>query len=771
MTLETLQEILVKAPTNVAARSALTVLVDLALDTDFDAIRNLSQALASELGYDPHSKGFLQAHSIDEFLNATDIPPLLRIYAFGFWPHKLLNTPALSKHLGDALMREDGFRSFQLLVHREAPVQHELLKGYILGAFIKMLNSNIMSSLISSGSMLHILDEIRAKCRVVPGTNADTDFNFGRELILRSSSLSSFFGVVFHEFGHHIFDRARQGVQCSDAFPSPDACAEVVGKLPALLEGAVHLKGKQIAPGDPRAYRISTGVTLLCTYAEMAAGPYTHLSIMNSAGPIELLQGAAWAYFILSAIGTDLTQAAAAYSARGVFHFGFLGCGPDAAVLRERIQALNLIQLLSGLKAGSAQWLDELARTSRMGQSESDVPTTLGVMPRQAKFYGPQPQVTWNDLRACQQLRADPSATREVSGEIKNDLLCLAVRCGDPAVVRNLLATGASARARLPNGYGCVNSVGHSLCVIHDQSGKSYYGPSATNLLEVIASLAAAGLDLDEPLDAEGNTLLHGAAGRNVELTKFFLSHGTMVDTANAEGRTPLFEAISYGPLSTVQALLDAGGDPKNRDNSGTTPLHCAVERGDEKMVALLLQRGAPVDAATSDGQTALMLAAIHGQAGVVKLLLENGADAEAANSRGLTAIHFAVSSSREEGRLAILEALLATGADVDEEANDGSTPLMLAASAGSVETVNFLLTRKANINATDTHGNTALILALKSYAGSQREIIQELLSCGSNPLHVNAAGESPQTLTQSDSRKEINQLLTEAAKKIETTL
>jgi ankyrin repeat protein len=764
---ETLQEILVKAPTAMAARSALTVLVGLAQDTDFDALRSLSQALASELGYDPDTNGVRRAQSIDEFLNAPDIPPVLRIYGAGFWPQRLLNTPALSKQLGDVLMCEDGFRGFQLLVQREAPVQHELLKAYILGAFVNMLNSNVMSGLVSSGGLLHILDQIRAQGRVVPGTNADASFNFGRELILRAPRLSSFYSVVYHELGHHVLEAARGGFQSGNPFPSPEAGAEVAGQLPILLERARQLKGKPIAPGDPRRYQTSTGVTLLCTYAEMAGGPYTQLSVMNSAGPIELRPGAAWGYFILSLIGADVTHTAAAYSPRGVFHFGFPGHGLETAVLRQRLQALDLPQLLPALEAGSSQWLDELARTSRMGQTETDVPTLLGVLPRQAKFYGLHPKIVWNDLQVCQQLREDPRKAVEAPDEIKNGLLGLAVRCGDPAAVRNLLAAGASARARLPDGFGCINQLGHSLCVVHDQNGKSYYGPTAASLLEVIAVLTSAGLNLNEPSDAAGNTLLHGAAGRNVELTQFFLSQGAKVDTANLEGRTPLFEAVAYGPLPAVQALLDAGAEVARKDNRGTTPLHRAVERGEEQTVLVLLRRGAPVDAPASDGQTALMLAAILGQAGLVKLLLENGACVEAANSLGQTALHFAVSSFSQEAQPALMEALLGAGADIDEEANDGTTVLMLAASRGNVDSVEFLLARQPNLNATDTDGNTALILALKSSAGTRADFIRKLLSHGADPLHANATGETPQTLTQDESHKAVNRIITEAAGKV----
>ena len=55
-----------------------------------------------------------------------------------------------------------------------------------------------------------------------------------------------------------------------------------------------------------------------------------------------------------------------------------------------------------------------------------------------------------------------------------------------------------------------------------------YHGPSLAGLLEVIKILAAAGLDLNEPLNAEKNTLLHLAAGKSVEATQFLLECGAL---------------------------------------------------------------------------------------------------------------------------------------------------------------------------------------------------------------------------------------------------
>jgi ankyrin repeat protein len=62
-------------------------------------------------------------------------------------------------------------------------------------------------------------------------------------------------------------------------------------------------------------------------------------------------------------------------------------------------------------------------------------------------------------------------------------------------------------------------------------------------------------------------------------------------------------------------------------DAEGQTPLHDAVKARDAETASHLLRRGAPVEAAAPDGSTALHLAAACGDVGLVTLLLEHGAD------------------------------------------------------------------------------------------------------------------------------------------------
>ena len=75
---------------------------------------------------------------------------------------------------------------------------------------------------------------------------------------------------------------------------------------------------------------------------------------------------------------------------------------------------------------------------------------------------------------------------------------------------------------------------------------------------------------------------------------------------------------------------------------------------------------------------------------------------------KGATPLHFAVAG----GHKAVVEYLLSKKADVNAKKNDGVTPLHVAASLGKLEIAKLLIAKGANKDATDSKGRTPLTLA-----------------------------------------------------------
>jgi len=69
---------------------------------------------------------------------------------------------------------------------------------------------------------------------------------------------------------------------------------------------------------------------------------------------------------------------------------------------------------------------------------------------------------------------------------------------------------------------------------------------------------------------------------------------------------------------------------------------------------------------------------------------------------------------------------LLDAGADVNAKDAEDTTPLMRAAEEGTVETVEALLARGADINATNNDGQTALGVAKEAYSDFVVDLLRQ---------------------------------------------
>lgn len=191
----------------------------------------------------------------------------------------------------------------------------------------------------------------------------------------------------------------------------------------------------------------------------------------------------------------------------------------------------------------------------------------------------------------------------------------------------------------------------------------------------------------------------------------------------------PLGAAVHGGHVDVCRVLLDAGADV-NADAGDGPPLVQAVNRGHAAVAELLIERGADLRARRPIGHSLLHDAASAAYADVVSVLLKAGADPKEMDDAGGTPI--VVASIR--GDVRIVRDLIAAGADVDPpaptpEAIKGpllkviaargtlnyAPPLVHAAGLGHVQVVGELLKAGADLNRTDSHGQTAYDVARRN--------------------------------------------------------
>ena len=140
-----------------------------------------------------------------------------------------------------------------------------------------------------------------------------------------------------------------------------------------------------------------------------------------------------------------------------------------------------------------------------------------------------------------------------------------------------------------------------------------------------------------------------------------------------------------------------------------------------------LIKAGANIELGAS---TPLMESAQEGHIELTKYLLQNGADVNAQSGTGDTALTYAC----ENGHTDVSDLLLKYNAVLEHESEGGRTPLMKAARAGHLCTVQFLISKGADVNRTTTNNDhTPLSLAC---AGGHISIVELLLQHGADPYH-----------------------------------
>lgn len=227
--------------------------------------------------------------------------------------------------------------------------------------------------------------------------------------------------------------------------------------------------------------------------------------------------------------------------------------------------------------------------------------------------------------------------------------------------------------------------------------------------------------------------------GGGIEAT----GESTMTDDERQE-----FEALRE---TVRQALLD-------RNDEALTQMTYAASEGDVDTVRALAARGLNLDAGDYDARTTMHLAAAEGNARVVALLCQLGADPNVRDRWGGAPIRDAIDGKHEavldvfranavtldaaqpaqllceaasRGDLERLERLLEAGIGANLGDYDGRTPLHLAAAAGNLRVVEFLVSKLADVSAQDRNGATPADDAISS----ERPLVTQLLvRAGSRP-------------------------------------
>lgn len=210
------------------------------------------------------------------------------------------------------------------------------------------------------------------------------------------------------------------------------------------------------------------------------------------------------------------------------------------------------------------------------------------------------------------------------------------------------------------------------------------------------------------PSDSQGATPLHyGAQSNNAETVGVFLSHPSVKDEPDLEGRTAFMWAAGKGSDDVIRTMLALTPqiDINMADKYGGTALHAASLSGHVSTVKLLLERGAMVDSLDVMKHTPLFRACEMGHRDVILTLIKGSAHVDLVDVDGHTALHWAALGGNAE----VCQILMENGISPNVQDQAGRTPLQCAAYGGYITCMAVLMENNADPNIQDKEGRTAL--------------------------------------------------------------
>jgi len=238
------------------------------------------------------------------------------------------------------------------------------------------------------------------------------------------------------------------------------------------------------------------------------------------------------------------------------------------------------------------------------------------------------------------------------------------------------------------------------------------------------------------------------------------------------EKKNRLLLAIKRGDSATVVRLLHEGVSAKTADADGVPAIAWAAFSGDAETIRASLAAGANVRSRNSFASKALLIylanglprkersgqsenqesdkALIEHQETAVLVLIRAGADVNAKDAERGTVLNAALDQVPNHLTTRVIKQLIAAGANINTaDESRRSTPLMWAASSGSLDAVQMLIRAGAIIDAKDKEGKTALMWTQigSEYPGYNPAIVKTLITAGADVNVVDTYGQTPLTM------------------------
>lgn len=207
--------------------------------------------------------------------------------------------------------------------------------------------------------------------------------------------------------------------------------------------------------------------------------------------------------------------------------------------------------------------------------------------------------------------------------------------------------------------------------------------------------------------DSNWLTPLHRACSlKRQDVVLLLLHHQAEATARDKSWQTALHVAAANNAVQCAELVIPYIGNINISDRAGRTALHHAANNGHKEMVQFLLEKGANINSFDKQDRRAIHWSAYKGHTNVTQILMNFGAEISCKDKKQFTPLHCAALLTNNATGLKLL---LEMGADIEAITLDGSTAMHLACLNRCVSNIEELINHKANLNAQNNKGLTAL--------------------------------------------------------------
>lgn len=296
-----------------------------------------------------------------------------------------------------------------------------------------------------------------------------------------------------------------------------------------------------------------------------------------------------------------------------------------------------------------------------------------------------------------------------------------------------------------------------ALCVYSYNQNK--YRPPDCDLA-CAKSLVKEKIPLDNYIEDKYTPLLLAVRGKHLKAVRFLVEHGADVNKGISNSyNPPLNEACKNGDLDIVKYLVEHGANIywvppgwKPHADGAQMVLTTANDNNHPEVVKYLLTLGPSLSSRKNDNVEMLRQAAGSGSLDLVKFWMSKNISATEETFYGSP-----ISYASQLGQLDVLKYMIEKGADINKSDSAGQTPLHFAAENGQLKVMRYIIEHGAVVNVSDTSGDTPL---MRSVWAQELEASRFLIDRAANINAANKNGDTPLHIASTYGFAELAELL-----------